>query len=47
MLMGIAIFNYLLYFGLGADKISKYKKEIQKNMDSKLKFETCKAELLK
>jgi hypothetical protein len=26
MLMGIAIFFYILYFGLGADKISKYKK---------------------
>ena len=47
MLMGIAIFFYLLYFGLGAYKISKYKNEIQKNTDSKLKFETYKAELLK
>jgi hypothetical protein len=47
MLMGIAIFFYLLYFGLGAYKISKYKKEIQRNTDSKLKFETYKTELLK
>jgi hypothetical protein len=47
MMMGIAIFFYLLYFCLGAYKISKYKKEIQKNTDSKLKFETYKAELLK
>jgi hypothetical protein len=47
MLMGIALFFYLLYFGLGAYKITKYKKEIQKNTDSKLKFETYKAELLK
>jgi hypothetical protein len=47
MLMGIALFFYLLYFGLGAYKIAQYKKEIQKNTDSKLKFETYKAELLK
>jgi hypothetical protein len=47
MMMGIAIFFYLLYFGLGAYKINKYKKEIQKNTESKLKFETYKAELLK
>jgi hypothetical protein len=47
MLMGIAVFFYLLYFGLGAYKINKYKKEIQKNTESKLKFETYKAELLK
>jgi hypothetical protein len=47
VLTGIALFFYLLYFGLGAYKISKYKKEIQKNSDTKLKFETYKAELLK
>ncbi len=46
MLMGIALFFYLLYYGLGAYKISKYKKEIQKNIDSKHKFEAYKAELL-
>lgn len=45
MLMGIAVFFYLLYFGLGVYKISKYKKEIQKNTDSKQKFVTYKAEL--
>lgn len=47
ILIGIAVFFYLLYFGLGAYKISKYKKEIQKNSDSKIKFETYKAELIK
>ncbi|MEY5001237.1 MAG: hypothetical protein RLZZ211_1273 [Bacteroidota bacterium] len=46
MLMGIALFFYLLYFRLGAYKISKYKKEIQKNIESKHKFEAYKAELL-
>jgi hypothetical protein len=45
MLMGMALFFYLLYYGLGAYKISKYKKEIQKNIDSKHKFITYKAEL--
>ena len=47
MLIGIALFFYLFYFGLGAYKISKYKKEIQKNTDSKIKFETYKTGLLK
>ena len=47
VLMGIAIGCYLLYFALGVYKISKYKKEIKKNIDSKLKFQTYKAQLLK
>lgn len=47
VLMGIALFFYLFYFGLGAYKISKYKKEIQKNTASKIKFETYKIEILK
>ena len=47
VLMGIAIGCYLLYFALGVYKISKYKKEIEKNIDSKLKFQTYKAQLMK
>jgi uncharacterized membrane protein YkgB len=45
MLMGIAIFFYLLYFGLGAYKVAKYKKKLQKTFDSKQKFISYKAEL--
>lgn len=45
MLMGIAIFFYLLYFGLGAYKVAKYKKKLQKTTDSKQKFISYKAEL--
>jgi hypothetical protein len=47
LLLGISIGFYLLYFFLGLRKISKYKKEIQRNIESKIKFETYNAELLK
>ncbi len=47
VLIGISIGFYLLYFFMGLRKISEYKQEIQKNIDSKIKFETYKAELLK
>lgn len=47
VILGISIGFYMLYFFLGLRKISKYKQEIQKNIDSKIKFETYKAELLK
>jgi hypothetical protein len=47
VMLGISIGFYLLYFFMGLRKISKYQKEIQKNIDSKIKFETYKAELLK
>ncbi|MBM3165820.1 MAG: hypothetical protein FJZ80_10225 [Bacteroidetes bacterium] len=45
--MGIAIFFYLLYLGRGVTKILTYKKEIQNNIQSKIKFEAYKFELLK
>lgn len=38
---------YLLFLLLGIRKVLKYKKEIQNNFDSKIKFENYKAELLK
>jgi hypothetical protein len=47
VMLGIPVVLYLLFLLLGFRKISKYKKEIQKNTDSKFKFETYKAELLK
>jgi len=47
VMIGIPVVFYLLFILLGLQKISKYKKEIQKNTDSKFKFETYKAELLK
>jgi hypothetical protein len=47
VMIGIPVVFYLLFILLGLRKISKYKKEIQKNTDSKFKFETYKAELLK
>ena len=47
VMLGISIGFYLLYFFMGLRKILKYQKEIQKNFDSKIKFETYKAELLK
>ncbi len=47
VILGISIGFYLLYFFMGLRKILKYQKEIQKNIDSKIKFETYKAELLK
>ena len=45
ILVGIALFFYLIYLHRGAYKIAKYKKEVQKNADSKLKFLNYKAEL--
>jgi len=47
VLLGISIGFYLLFVLLGLRKILKYKKEIQKNIDSRIKFETYKAELVK
>ena len=47
VMLAIPVGFYLLFFLLGLRKISKYKQEIQKNIDSKIKFETYKAELLK
>ena len=47
VMLGISIGFYLLYFFMGLRKILKHQKEIQKNFDSKIKFETYKAELLK
>jgi hypothetical protein len=47
VMVGIPVGFYLLFVSLGLRKIFKYKKEIQNNIDSKLKFETYKVELLK
>lgn len=47
VMTGIPVGFYLLFIFLGLRKISKYRKEIQKNTDSKIKFETYKTELLK
>lgn len=38
---------YLVFILLGIKNILKFKKQIQSNLDSKIKFETYKAELLK
>jgi hypothetical protein len=47
VMIGIPVGFYLLFLLLGLRKILKYQKEIQKNIDSKIKFETYKAELVK
>ena len=47
VILGITLGFYLLFLLLGLRKILKYQKEIQNNIDSKIKFETYKAELLK
>jgi hypothetical protein len=47
VMFGIPVGFYLLFLFLGLRKILKYKKEIQKNADSKVKFENYKSELLK
>jgi hypothetical protein len=47
VMTGIAVGFYLLFLSLGLRKILKYQKEIQNNIDSKIKFETYKAELVK
>jgi hypothetical protein len=47
VMLAIPLGFYLLFFLLGLRKILKYKKEIQNNFNSKIKFETYKSELLK
>jgi hypothetical protein len=47
VMFAITVGFYLLFFLLGLRKILKYKKEIQNNFDSKIKFETYKSELMK
>ena len=47
MLMILTLVLYLIFILLGVIKISKFKKEIQSNLDSKIKFEKYKSELLK
>ena len=47
VMLGIPVGFYLLFLLLGLRKILKYKKEIQNNFDSKIKFETYKSELMK
>lgn len=41
----LALFFYFLFILIGLIKISKFKKEIQRNLDSKVKFENYKTEL--
>jgi hypothetical protein len=45
MLMGIALFFYLLYFGLGAYKIAKFKSKIELNRESRMKMESYRSTL--
>lgn len=47
VMLTIPVGFYLLFFLLGLRKISKFKKEIQNNSDSKIKFESYKSELMK
>jgi hypothetical protein len=47
VMLAIPLGFYLLFLLLGLRKILKYKKEIQNNFDSKIKFETYKSELTK
>jgi hypothetical protein len=47
VMLGMTLGFYLLFLLLGLRKILKYQKEIQKNLDSKIKFETYKEELVK
>ena len=47
VLLGIAVGFYALYFILGIRKIFKFRKEVENNVDSKVKFETYRMELLK
>jgi hypothetical protein len=46
VLMDLSLFLYLIYLGRGAYKIFKYRKEIKKNSESRIKFETYKIQLL-